>query len=66
MNQAKTHILRKLFNRLNVFPAGDARLKQAWRRAKIDYNKQPRNLRAAYLKKVAAEIALAETLVTQS
>lgn len=64
MNRTKVKALRRLFNR--IAPLNAPQNAAAWRRAKRDYNAQPRTNRAAYLKKVAAEIALAETLVTQS
>lgn len=62
MNQHTTHTLRKLFVRAAPFPLNDPRSKQAWRRAKKSYNEVPRPLRAAYLKRIEAEVETAEFL----
>lgn len=60
MNQKQVHTLRKLFVRAAPFLAGDPRLKASWRRAKKSYNQVPRPLRAAYLKRIEAEVETAE------
>ena len=60
MNQQTTHTLRKLFLRIDPFPASDPRRRTAWRSFKRDYLSQPKPARNKFLAQLKRQIEVME------